>query len=216
MASFREQVIPLFPLSRVLFPKMILPLHIFEERYKSMIGFCLEEDIQFGVIASDSLSEGSIGCTAKVHKVVHRYDDGKMDLLAMGMNRFRLVRTIIGKPYPEGVVHFFNDLPEDDSIVGNIQRLLESYRVYINRLGLKEKQKEDFESIVSDIKDERELSYIIGQTIGLDADGQRKLLSDTSGEARIGRLLRELGKQEAVYHLARRLFEKDNFDPGRN
>src|SRR5205814_5524803 len=89
-----DELMALFPLNTVLFPGMPLPLHIFEERYKLMIGRCLEEERPFGVVLIQSGPE--VGGTAVPHRVgttahiaaVRRLDDGRMNLIAIGQERF--------------------------------------------------------------------------------------------------------------------------------
>lgn len=83
--------LPLFPLKVVLCPREQLPLHIFEDRYKAMIRYCLETEEPFGVVLErddDGLAE--VGCTARVDRVLNRYDDGRLDILAVGGRRFRV------------------------------------------------------------------------------------------------------------------------------
>ena len=93
MSSTRERF-PLFPLGLVLLPHELVPLHIFEERYKLMIGECLEEESEFGIVwlSDDGLKE--IGCAARVSKVIERFEDGRLNVLVEGTNPFRLVRRI--------------------------------------------------------------------------------------------------------------------------
>ncbi|MBD3166795.1 hypothetical protein GF324_09365 [bacterium] len=208
-----ERTIPLFPLPSVLFPKMLLPLHIFEERYKEMIDRCLTDRGEFGILANDDLESGSVGCTALVHRVIRRYDDGRMDLLAVGKNRFRLLEVMEERPYLEGRVEYFEDLPDAGVTRARIERMLRLYRSFISRLGLEQQQKRDLDEIVSDIEIERDLSYVIGQTIGLDAEAQRRLLAQTDPAGRVLYLLNELRRQDQVHDLARQLFEKEDFDP---
>src|SRR5918997_5705066 len=100
---------PLFPLSIVLLPSEILPLHIFEERYKVMIGECLDEGREFGIVwlSDDGLKD--IGCTAAVAQVLERMDDGRMNILVRGARPFRLLRKIEDLPYPAGDVEFLDD-----------------------------------------------------------------------------------------------------------
>jgi Lon protease-like protein len=95
---------PLFPLGLVLIPHELVPLHIFEERYKLMIGECLEQESEFGIVwlADDGLKE--IGCSARVSKVLERFEDGRLNVLVEGTNPFRLVRRIDDLPYPAGDV----------------------------------------------------------------------------------------------------------------
>jgi Lon protease-like protein len=104
---------PLFPLSIVLLPSEILPLHIFEERYKTMIGECLEEGREFGIVwlSDDGLKD--IGCTAAIAQVLEKMDDGRMNILVRGARPFRLLRRIEDMPYPAGDVEFLDDVEPD-------------------------------------------------------------------------------------------------------
>lgn len=103
--------LPLFPLNVVLFPGMPLPLHIFEERYKEMIADCIREDRPFGVvlIGEDSAERGPlaepvpIGCTAEIAQV-QPLDAGRMFIMTVGRERFRIVSLEYGKPYLVGMV----------------------------------------------------------------------------------------------------------------
>ncbi|NDJ85884.1 MAG: LON peptidase substrate-binding domain-containing protein [Chloroflexi bacterium] len=106
--------IPLFPLNTVLFPGMVLPLHIFEERYKIMIQQCLAESRPFGVVLLKSgQAEGElgpvyeIGTTAEV-KQVDRLPEGRMNIITVGLSRFRVLETHDLHPYLSGIVE---DLP---------------------------------------------------------------------------------------------------------
>jgi uncharacterized protein len=103
--------LPLFPLNTVLFPGMPLPLHIFEERYKEMIADCIRENRPFGVVL---IAEGSaedsptakpyaIGCTAEIAQV-QPLEQGRMLIMTVGRERFRIVRLEYGKPYLVGMV----------------------------------------------------------------------------------------------------------------
>ena len=86
-------LIPLFPLSLVLLPAMPLPLHIFEERYKQMMSEIIPKEGEFGVVLAKDEGTINIGCTASVRRVMRRYEDGRMDLLAIGQRRFRIPRA---------------------------------------------------------------------------------------------------------------------------
>ena len=78
------EYLPLFPLDVVLFPEMVLPLHIFEERYKEMIAECLQDNSPFGVLYAHDDRVATIGCTAEVSQVIKQYPDGRLDLVAVG------------------------------------------------------------------------------------------------------------------------------------
>src|SRR5262245_43286967 len=81
--------LPLFPLDVVLFPQMALPLHIFEERYKEMIGYCLQEQAPFGVLYAHDEKVETVGCSAEISHVIKQHPDGRIDLIAVGKNGFR-------------------------------------------------------------------------------------------------------------------------------
>src|ERR687890_2085436 len=107
---------PLFPLGLVRIPHELVPLHIFEERYKLMIGECLEHETEFGIVwlSDDGLKE--VGCSARVTKVLERFEDGRLNVLVEGTSPFRLLRRIDDLPYPAGDIEPLEDdlqAPED-------------------------------------------------------------------------------------------------------
>jgi Lon protease-like protein len=107
--------IPLFPLGLVLLPDMLLPLHIFEERYKQMVSDCLAEDRPFGIVLFDGQSIHSVGCMARITEVIKRYDDGRMDIMTQGGDRFVIQELLEDRAYMEARVFFFDDAKEDAS-----------------------------------------------------------------------------------------------------
>jgi Lon protease-like protein len=109
--------IPLFPLGLVLLPDMMLPLHIFEERYKAMVAECLANDRPFGIVLFDGGAIRSVGCMARITEVLKRYDDGRMDIMTRGGERFVIRELIEEQAYMEARVFFFDDgedTPGDD------------------------------------------------------------------------------------------------------
>jgi Lon protease-like protein len=114
---------PLFPLGLVVLPSEYVPLHIFEARYRTMIGECLEHDREFGIIwlADDELKP--VGCACAIERVLERMEDGRMNILTRGTRPFRLVERQDDLPYPAGTVEFLEDRagePDDDA--GRIAR----------------------------------------------------------------------------------------------
>lgn len=103
------QFLPLFPLSVVLLPATPLPLHIFEERYKEMMSEVIPARSEFGVVMAKDDGIVNIGCTATIDRVLQRYPDGRLDLLAIGQRRFRVVSLNDDKPYLRASVEYFND-----------------------------------------------------------------------------------------------------------
>jgi Lon protease-like protein len=113
MASTVERF-PLFPLGLVLLPGELVPLHIFEERYKLMVGECLEQESEFGIIwlSDDGLKD--VGCAARITRVLERFDDGRLNILVEGTEPFRLTRRIEDLPYPAGDVEPLADEGDSD------------------------------------------------------------------------------------------------------
>jgi len=95
----------------VLLPGMALPLHIFEPRYKLMIGRCLEEKIEFGMILASNNSLAATGCTAEIVRKIRDYPDGRMDIATEGRAVFRLNELLDERDYYEGLVEYVDDDP---------------------------------------------------------------------------------------------------------
>lgn len=104
---------PLFPLGIVALPSELVPLHIFEERYKTMIARCLEEESEFGIVwlADDGLRP--IGCACEVAEVLERLPDGRLNIVVRGTRPFRIESRQDGLAYPAGVVEFLSDRDEE-------------------------------------------------------------------------------------------------------
>jgi Lon protease-like protein len=100
---------PLFPLGIVALPTELIPLHIFEERYKTMMGRCLEEESEFGIVwvADDGLR--TVGCACEIAEVLERMPDGRMNLVARGTRPFRIEARQEELPYPAGTIEFLAD-----------------------------------------------------------------------------------------------------------
>jgi Lon protease-like protein len=105
---------PLFPLGLVLLPQELVPLHIFEDRYKLMIDECLDGEREFGIIwlSDDGLKQ--TGCAARIARVLERFEDGRLNILVQGTEPFRLLRKIEDLPYPAGDVEVLHDDGDGD------------------------------------------------------------------------------------------------------
>ena len=108
----RTEDFPLFPLGIVALPTELVPLHIFEERYKTMIGLCLEEEREFGIVwmADDGLRE--IGCACRIDRVLERLDDGRINIVARGTRPIRVLERQSHLPFPAGVIEYIADRDE--------------------------------------------------------------------------------------------------------
>lgn len=120
-------LLPLFPLQVVLFPGGELPLHIFEDRYKEMIGEILEERQEFGVVLASEKGIVNTGCTATVDRVLRKYPDGRMDILARGRRRFEILLLNDERNFLRGAVDFFDDERSDPAVPEMQQRAIEGY-----------------------------------------------------------------------------------------
>ena len=105
----QQELLPLFPLKLVLLPNAHLALHIFEERYKEMIGDAIANKTEFGIVLASEKGIVNTGCTAVVEKVIKRYEDGRMDIVATGRRRFEILLLNEEKDYLRGAVEFFDD-----------------------------------------------------------------------------------------------------------
>ena len=129
----------LFPLNVVLFPRMPLPLRIFEERYKLMIGECLEAEAPFGVVMIREGKEVAgpakpyeIGTTARITQV-EKLEEGRMNLSTVGEKRFRIVDTVHEQPYLKAKIQF---LPEEtgDIAEDTLDKVRELFGDYVRAL----------------------------------------------------------------------------------
>ena len=109
----QEGLLPLFPLEVVLFPGSELPLHIFEERYREMIGEALRDRTEFGIVLASEKGLVNTGCTAAIDRVLREYPDGRLDILTTGRRRFEILLVNEERSFLRGAVEFFED--EGDS-----------------------------------------------------------------------------------------------------
>jgi len=104
-----SRMLPLFPLNVVVFPRTRLPLHIFEERYKEMVGNALRDESEFGIVLAKQDGIVNAGCSVAVERVIEMYSDGRMDIMTVGKRRFEITGLNEEKPYLQGDVQFFDD-----------------------------------------------------------------------------------------------------------
>lgn len=105
----QQGLLPLFPLQVVLLPGSELPLHIFEDRYKEMIGEVIRGHLEFGVVLANEKGIVNTGCTATVDRVVRRYPDGRLDIVTRGRRRFEIMLLNDERAFLRGAVEFFDD-----------------------------------------------------------------------------------------------------------
>ena len=178
-----DALLPLFPLNIVLFPRTDLPLHIFEERYKEMIGECLQKSSEFGVVLVQERSLENTGCSASITQVVKRYDDGRMDILVRGQRRFEIVMLNQERSYLRGEPAFFEDespLPPSDE---RRRKAVELYDQAKALLGVQE------EPETAPKGADAQLSFQIMARLPADLGFKQSLLPLRSEEERISRVV---------------------------
>ncbi|MBL8174742.1 MAG: LON peptidase substrate-binding domain-containing protein [Bryobacterales bacterium] len=175
-----SEVLPLFPLPLVLFPRTPLPLHIFEERYKKMIGEAISFQSEFGVVLGKDKGIVSTGCSASVESVRKRYPDGRMDIQTWGRRRFEILELVEGEEYLRASVRYFDDASESYASAELIRQVAESFRKVCRDTN----QSLDFDPDWNDAQ----LSFQLAQIVG-DADFRQQLLTMRSEQERLERLV---------------------------
>ncbi|MBS1850231.1 MAG: LON peptidase substrate-binding domain-containing protein [Acidobacteria bacterium] len=172
------RIIPIFPLEVVLLPGAPLPLHIFEPRYKEMIGECLERKTVFGVVRAKEKEIAAIGCTAEILEVTKKYPDGRLDILTLGQERFEIQEVLHDRAFLQADISLLPDTLEQPS-AEDIFRLLELYKQLLTAAGVQ-----------GEIPANRtQLSFFIAGSLPLELDFKQGLLGTASEEERTGVLI---------------------------
>ena len=188
-------LIPLFPLQLVVFPRVHLPLHIFEDRYKQMVGDAIRDGSEFGIVLAKEDGILSSGCTVKVEKVLEMYPDGRMDVLTRGQRRFEIVSLNEEKDYLQAEVAYFDD---DDlaPVAAELRdQALANYRALSLLAGSRGHSDPDLE--------DRQVSFQVAQAVP-DLDFLSTILRDRSESAR----LRQFNQFVAEYLPRQRSIER--------
>ena len=166
---------PLFPLGIVALPQELIPLHIFEERYKTMMNECLRDEKEFGIVwlSDDGLRE--VGCAVEIERVLERFEDGRMNLLTRGTRPFRVVERQADLPYPAGVIEFLHDREEeiDPELV---EQAHDSYAELVRRATDSEPEAADLAELDA---------YGMAATVDFGPDAKQGLLDLRSENARL-------------------------------
>ena len=161
-------LLPLFPLPLVLFPDTPLPLHIFEERYKEMIGEAIAQREEFGIVLAKEGGIVNMGCTATVSQVLQRYSDGRLDLLALGRRRFEIAAVDEERAFLRAEVEYFDDEELRDTPAELRERAMAAYR-HLREL-------EAAEIVVEPERDNPHLSFQLAQFLA-DLDAKQAVLT---------------------------------------
>ena len=184
------EILPLFPLGVVLFPCMVLPLHIFEDRYKAMISECLDQNKNFGMVYYSGDKYNTTGCSAEVINVIKKYDDGRLDIISEGRKRFHVLETFEQKPFLEAKVSYFDDSYETDGPELEItakmgtELLKEIMKVYSDG--------KDFPAV--DALEPKVISFLIASSSGFSLEEKQTFLEIINTRERLEKGVKSLQK----------------------
>jgi Lon protease-like protein len=175
MSDRLHKSFPLFPLGIVALPTESVPLHIFEDRYRTMIEECLEHKKEFGIVWMAEEELKPIGCACEIDRVLERLEDGRMNIMARGTRPFRLVARQDDLPYPAGVVEFLQEHPEEADPEA-IHTARELYAELVNQATDRELSAEELQALDA---------YRMAATVEFGADAKQELLELRSETARM-------------------------------
>jgi Lon protease-like protein len=190
--------IGLFPLGIVLLPTEQVPLHIFEDRYKELIAECLADDEEFGLVYADTDGIREIGTRAVVVEVLARLEDGRMNVLVEGRDRFRLVELTRGRSFHTGEIEPVVD-DEDPADPDAVERAVALF----NRL--KELTGSEVEVPTAGAVP---LSYALAARVELAPDAKQDLLQEVSERVRMERVGQLFVEAAATVERQRRAAER--------
>ncbi len=180
--------LPLFPLNVVLFPGTELPLHIFEPRYRQMIDECCERGRPFGIVLARPESEPlhekpyAVGTMAEI-EALDRMEDGRMNLIVKGGQRFRILNQHHEKPYLSGIVEIYSDVSEDQQDLTLVTRQASSlFHSYLEALLTMVGRDEMQFNLPADAE---ELSHFIAHLMDVQDEEKQHMLELTSTRQRL-------------------------------
>ena len=170
--------IGLFPLGIVLLPGEQVPLHIFEPRYRELIDECLEEGAAFGLVFADQSGLREIGTKAEIVEVLERFDDGRLNIVVEGRERFRLIELTEGRAFATAEIDAVSD-EEERPTQAEVERCLAAYRRVATAAG---SEPEEIDSRADSV------AYQIAAQVEFGAPEKQALLELTSERERVVRL----------------------------
>ncbi len=185
---------PLFPLGIVALPSESVPLHVFEERYRTMIEECIREEREFGIVWSSDTELKPVGCACQIEETLERMEDGRLNILARGTRPFRLLERQDHLPYPAGVVEFLDE-PAEETDAGAAQSARELYRELVEQATDQRLSDEELGELDA---------YEMAATVEFGSDAKQELLELRSENARLRLLALLLGAAIKRLELAER------------
>jgi Lon protease-like protein len=193
--------LPIFELPLVLLPGELLPLHIFEERYKRMIARCLEDEEPFGIVFRDDESGARrIGCEARVTEVTERFDDGRLNIIVTGERPFRVLDRFEASEYPAGEVEPVEPrLGDEDETTDSAAEAREAFAELVRRVGGEPPEPAELEAYDS---------YGLAARVELPPDTKQRLLELRSEPERMRILAAALGSLVTAVARSREIAER--------
>ena len=188
----------LFPLGIVLLPTEQIPLHIFEHRYQELIGECLADDREFGLVYADDEGLRELGTRAAVTEVLERFDDGRLNIVVEGGERFRLLELTSGRSFHTGVVEPVVDEP-DPADPEDEERALALFARLVELTGAEVEPPE---------RDVPQLSFALAGRFEFAAELKQRLLVLRSERARVRMLAEVLEGAAAAVEREREIGER--------
>jgi len=195
MADEVARAFPLFPLGVVALPHELLPLHIFEERYRTMIGECLERGSEFGIVWAADDGRRPVGCAVEIAEVLERMEDGRMNILTRGTRPFRIVDEQDDLPYPAGTIEFLTDKAEKAD-AATAESAHEAYNELVEQATDRTLEPEELDGMTA---------YQMAATVDFGLEAKQGLLDLRSENARlrlVARLFRAAMKRLAFIERA--------------
>ena len=188
----------LFPLPLVLLPTEQVPLHIFEERYKDLIAECLADEMEFGLVYADEAGIREVGTRATVLEVLTRFEDGRMNILIEGRDRFKLLDLTSGRTFQTGQTTPLEDV--DDSTDASTEERARALFDHLRELTSSEIQVPE--------PGTPQLSYVLAARVELAAEAKLELLAETSETVRLERVCELLEEAAAAVERQRTAAER--------
>lgn len=184
--------IPIFPLNLVMYPEAVYPLHIFEERYKRLINHCRSENEGFGIVSKIDTTISTIGCYVELVEVINVFENGSMDILVKGKERFQTVSTEL---HPHGyivanIIPYIDDeqysfpKPIEATTISKFKNILDRTAIEFDKRYWNSFNKSTFKS------------YKIAEKSGMNLQQQQSLLSLRSESDRLQFLIKHFEKLE--------------------
>ncbi len=180
MSTDVQHQFPLFPLGMVALPHELVPLHIFEERYRTMIAECIDEEKEFGIVWSTDDGLRTSGCAMRIERVLERFDDGRVNVLTRGTRVFDLLERTDDAPYPTGNVRFTVDVAEElDPAAAAAAHA--AYTTLVHEATEKELEPDEVDAMEA---------YEMAATVDFGLEAKQGLLDLRSENARLGLVTR--------------------------